>query len=356
MAKAGATYEQLETAFRHRNFKPLYFLYGEEPWFANQLQEVFLANVLSEHERAFNQDIVYGTDTETQAVMALCASYPMMAERRAIVVREFDSMKNNRLFASYAASPNPQASVLLICQGKPNASAHPYRALRDHAVWAEFKTLYSNQLPGWVQKYVQASGRTIDAQAAGMLADLVGNNLSSAATEVEKLITFVGGRQALTVQDIVQATGQTREFNVFELQKAIGEGRRAEAVRIAERMLRHSAYRRSEAIMIVSVLSGYFTRLWKLGAGKAAGVPESSLAGRVGVSPYFLKEYVSALKRMGMPFVEEAFKALLAADFELKGGAERDERLVLTLLLGKLVPEAKTEDKKSRRSASDIVY
>src|SRR5690606_20392298 len=132
----------------------------------------------------------------------------------------------------------------------------------------------------------------------------------------------------------------TREFNVFELQRAIGEGRYADALRIAERMMQQASNARSESLMIVSVLTGYFTKLWKLSVCQARRMPEQAMAARIGVPPFFIKEYLFSLRRFSPEALERAFAALLAADFELKGGSGRDERLVLALALRRLIPEA----------------
>ena len=340
MAKDGLTYERLDTAFRHRNFAPLYFFYGDEVFLMQELQDTLLEHALAPHERDFNYDLVYGQDAEASAVLGLCASYPMMAERRVVIVRNFEQLKGNRLFTDYAKAPNPSAVVVLACSTKPNLSTHPYRALKRHAAWAEFKTLYANQLPGWISRRIQALGYRAEPQAVQMLADYVGTNLQAAATELDKLIAFAGERRSLTADDVLHASGQTREFNVFELQKAIGEGRFHDAVRIGERLVAQAANARGEALMIVAVLTTYFTRLWKLGVLQSQGASEHEMAREAGINKYFLKEYVFSLRRFPPAALEQAFAALLAADYELKGGAQRDERLVLLLLIRRLLPEA----------------
>lgn len=339
MGKTGLSYEQLETAFRHRNFKPLYFLFGEERFLIEELQRVFLEHALAPHERDFNLDIVYGAEAETPAVLALCAGYPMMAERRVVIVRDFEKLKDNQRFAAYAERPNPTAIVLLACGTKPNLSAHPYRALKQHAAWAEFKPLYANQMAGWIQARVKALGYRIEAEAVQMLSDYLGTNLQTAAAEIDKLITFVGDRKTITGDDVVHASGQTREFNVFELQRSVGEGRFQDAFRIAERMLQQASNARGEALMIVSVLTSYFTKLWKLTVCQDRRLPEQAMAARIGVPPFFIKEYLFSLRQYGPGAIERAFETLLAADFELKGGSGRDERLVLALALRRLMPE-----------------
>lgn len=338
MAKSGLSYEQLRTAFAHQNFEPLYFLYGEETFLIDELQELLVENALAPEERDFNLDKVYGPETDAQTVLDLCAGYPVMAARRVIIVRDFHELRGNRAFKTYAEQPNPQAVVLLTCPTKPNLSAHPYRALRKHAAWGHFKPLYDNEMPGWIKERAEARGYRIKPKAVRMLADYVGTDMRTAASELEKLITFAGERDVLTAEDVVRASGQTRAFNVFELQEALGQGHHADAHRTAQRMLAQASNPKSEAIKIVAVLGAYFEKLWKLWACRGERLSKQALAKRIGVSPYFVKEYQASLKRYGRADIERAFSALLAADYELKGGARREARLVVTLLLRRLKP------------------
>ena len=337
-AKTGARYEDLVTAFRHRRFKPLYFFYGDEGFLIDELQQQLIEQALEPHEHPFNLDIVFGPEADTQAVLAQCAAYPMMAERRVVVVRGFEKLDNNRPFASYAEQPNPSAIVLLLCNGKPNLAQHPYRALKQHAVWAEFKSLYDRQLPGWITAHVKAKGFTLEGGAAARLAEGVGADLRTLAHEVDKLLAYVGDRREITEDDVVQAGGHSREHNVFELQKALGLGEHERALTIATHMMGHAASRRSDAIGMVAVLTGYVTKLWKLTACLADNMPEGQMVRHIGVPPYYLKEYLAALRYFRLPDLRRAFEALVAADVELKGGSSRDPQLIITLLLSRIRP------------------
>ncbi|GIV60027.1 MAG: DNA polymerase III subunit delta [Rhodothermaceae bacterium] len=297
MAQAGLTYETLETAFRHGNFKPLYFFFGEERFLIDSLQALLIEKALAPHERDFNLDIIYGAEANAVDVLARCAGYPVMAPRRVVIVRDFEKLPDNLRFKAYAEHPNPTAVVLLICGNKPNLAAHPYRALREHAAWAEFKPLYERQMPGWIEQRVREKGYRIDAKAAERLAAYVGTDLRSADAEIDKLITYAGGRETLTADDVVAAGGQTREYNVFELQRAVGAGHYPEALAITERLLQQASNARGEGLMIVSVLTGYFMKLWKLTDCQARGMTDRAMASRIGVSPYFIKEYLMSLRR-----------------------------------------------------------
>lgn len=336
MAARGATYEELAGAFRQRKFAPVYLLYGEERFFVDRLQSLLLERALAPHERDFNLDIVYGRDTDIQSVLALCSAYPMMAERRVVVVRDFDEIADNKRFKEYVERPNPAAVVLLLAGEKVNLAHHPYRAIREHAVAAEFKRLYEREIPRWVDAEVRDRGFTIDPGAVSMLSEYVGTSLLNAVQEIDKLTAFVGDRTHIDKDDVVQASGQTREFNVFELQKAVGDGRYPDAMRIAERMLQQASNSRGEALMIVSVLTSYYTKLWVLTACHARRISEKEMAARLGIPPFFVGDYLSSLRRLDRSSLSSAFSALASADYELKGGSGRDERLTMSLLVRRL--------------------
>ena len=339
-SKTGASFDDLATAFRHGRFAPLYFFYGEEGWYMDELQRLAVAHAVAPHERDFNLDVVFGPEASAQAVLAQCAQFPMMAERRLVVVRGFEKLDGNAAFRAYAEAPNPSATVLLLCHGKPNVSAHPYRALREHATWASFEPLKERALPSWVEGRFRARRVETEAGAAQVLAELAGSDLRALAGEVDKLITFVGDRGRVTRDDVHRAAGHSAEQNPFALQDALGRGDVTAALRIADALLAQAGNRSSEAIRIVALLGAYLGKLWKLTGCLASGVPEAQWARQIGINPFFLRDYVPSARRYGPGGVRRALGALLAADIELKGGGHRDPRLVLTLALRRAAASA----------------
>lgn len=332
-ADTGAAYDDLATAFRHGRFAPLYFFFGDEGFLMDELQALAVEHALRPHERDFNLDLVFGPEASAPAVLAQCAQFPMMAERRLVVVRGFEKLDENALFRTYAERPNPSTTVLLLCTGKPNLGQHPYRALKQHATWAEFRALKERQVPGWVERRFKARSVEVGSGAAAALADLVGTDLRTLASEVDKLTTFVGDRRRVTCDDVLRAAGHSADQNPFALQDALGAGDVPRALAIADALLAGAGNRASEAIKIVALLSAYLTRLWKLTGCLQQGVPEAQLAGQIGVPPFTVPEYVRAARRWGPGGLRRAFEALVAADFELKGDSRRDPRAILSLAL-----------------------
>lgn len=329
----GASFDDLATGFRHGRFAPLYFLFGDEGFLIDELQALAVEHAVDVGTRDFNLDVVFGPEASAPAVLAQCAQFPMMAERRLVVVRGFEKLDGNALFKAYAEAPNPSACVLLICTGKPNLAAHPYRALKERAVWAEFKAYKDHQIPAFVEARLRRARVEAESGAAAMLAELAGTDLRTVAHEVDKLVTFVGERNRVTRDDVVRAAGHNRDENPFELQAALAAGDLPRALAIADALLTRASNGRGEAVKLVALLSAYVMKLWRLSGCLNRGVPEPQLAGQIGVPPFTVPEYVRAVRRFGYGGLRRALDALLAADLELKGGSRRDERLVLVLAL-----------------------
>lgn len=332
----GAAYEDLATAFRHGRFQPLYFLFGEEGFLIDELQTLAIAHALQPHERDFNLDVVFGPEASAPAVLAQCSQFPMMAARRLVVVRGFESLDQNGLFKDYAERPNPSATVLLLCNTKPNLSQHPYRALKQHATWGEFRSLKEREIPGWAERRFKGNGIAVESGAASTLADLVGTDLRTIASEVDKLTAYVGSRKSVTRDDVLRAAGHSADQSPFALQEALAAGDVPRALSIADALLATAGNRSGEAIKTVALLNAYLTRLWKLTGCLAQNLPEPQLAGQIGVPPFTIPEYVRAARRWGPQGLKVAFEALLAADVELKGGSHRDPRTVLSLALPRM--------------------
>ncbi len=334
MADALTTYDRYATAFRKKAFKPVYYFYGSEKHLVDKLQSLLIEQALEPHERDFNLTIVYGAEADAKAVVAECASYPVMAQRRVVLIRDFEQMPGNELFVAYTKNPNPTSIVLIVSSGKGNVN--PYRAIASAAESAKFEPLRDRHLPGWLTREVAERGHKLLPDAAQVLAALAGNDLRTLTNELDKLVDFVGDNNEIGADDVLEVAGHSREYNVFELQKQVERKNFNESARILDQMLQVSSNETAMAHMTVSVLSSYFNRLSKLAGCQDKGVSPVELAKTIGVPSWALKDYQAALNRFSARHREAAQSALLSADSELKGGSARDDRLILALLLRRL--------------------
>lgn len=222
-AAKGTTYEDILRQLKAQNLAPVYYLMGEEDYYIDKLSDAIVDAALTKDERDFNLDIVYGAETNIDKVIELAHAYPMMAERRVVLVREAQAIRSLEGLDTYLAHLTP-TTVLVFCHkhGKLDARKAASKAIQQVGVMFESKKLYDNQLPPFISRYFKAQGVDIDPQAVQMLAGHVGADLSRLTTEMDKLLLALpeGGR-VVDAALVEQQTGMSKDFNDFELQAAL---------------------------------------------------------------------------------------------------------------------------------------
>lgn len=331
--------DSLETAIGHRKFDPVYFLFGDEEFLIDEAVNRLLAAAVDESTRSFNFDLLYGAEVSTVDIFERASAYPMMADRRVVVVREIDRTFAMRgrpdgasPFVRYVQSP-PKTTVLVLTaatsefmtKGKAKA---PYNFLIDHATSIHFKKIYDREIPSWLSSRIHSRGREITPDAVELFIGYVGGTLRVLNNEIEKLFTFIEDRKKITAEDVRAIVGASRVYNVFELQKAIGTRNQELAIEIADRML---AGGESEQL-ILTMLVRYFTILWRLTELRARTRDNNELARGVGISPFFINEYLAALSRYPLPRIRSAFEHLLETDVKLKT-TRLDSRLAVEMMV-----------------------
>jgi DNA polymerase-3 subunit delta len=215
---------------------------------------------------------------------------------------------------------------------EPDFRKKPFTDLKKRAELVECKPLYDNQVPVWIADRIRNQGREASAEACRLIQAYVGNSLRSLQNELDKLYVFMGERKKIALEDIAAVVGATKGFTVFELQNSIGRKDPKDAIKILERMLEVG----QSPQMIISMLTRFFTQLWKLTDLRSRRLPESDIAREIGVSPYFVKQIIEFRSNFDIRQIEENFKLLLEADTVLKS-TSRDPRLVLDLLVLSLI-------------------
>ena len=340
------TPESFETALRAGKLEPVYFLFGDEEFLVDEACDRLISTTVDDATREFNFDQLNGTEVSLPEVVERAMAYPLMAERRVVVVREVDRLFALRgkpapdsPFARYLSQP-PDTTLLVLTastgeflKGKTGAKA-PYDMLIKSASAVNYKKLYDREIPSWVAGRVRSRGKEITPEAVELFVGYAGGSLRVLSNEIEKLFTFVQERAKITADDVRAIVGANKTYNVFELQKAVGARNLELSVDIAERMLRAGE---SEQ-MILTMLTRYFTILWRLFEVRTRTRDNNEMARSVGISPFFLNEYLAAVGRYPLLQLQTAFEALLAADVTLKSsniaGATVLQMLLVAIIRG----------------------
>lgn len=219
----GITHEDIIRDVRAGEIAPVYYLMGEEDYYIDRLSDFLVDSLLKPEEKDFNFDVVYGVDVRMDQVLEMARTYPMMADRRVVLVREAQALRTLEGLDAYLKHFTP-TTVLIFCHkhGALNKNKAVVKSIQQVGVLFESKRLYDNQLPPFITSYVKRHKMDIEPQAVQMLADHIGADLNRLSTEMDKLLLSVpSGQGRVTAGLVEELTGVSKEFNNFELISAL---------------------------------------------------------------------------------------------------------------------------------------
>ena len=310
------TYESIMTELKNKQFRPIYFLMGEEPYFLDVITDYIAENVLAEQDKAFNQVVMYGKDTNVVTVIDAAKRFPMASQYQVVIVKEAQNMKEIDKLQFYMEKPL-KSTILVVCyKDKLDKRLKLYKILDQSKVAAVFdsKKLYDNQVSSWINGYLKERGYTIAPAAAELLTEYLGAELSKVANELNKMmITLPVNEKKITLEHIETNIGISKDYNVFELQKALGEKNVLKANRIIEYFNRNP--RNNPMVMVIANLYSYFAKILTYHY-----LPDKSqAASALKVNPYFVRDYVAAAGKYPAPKIIQIISILREYDMKSKG-------------------------------------
>ncbi len=343
------TFEKLIHDIREGKFSPVYFLMGEEPFFIDVVCNFLESKVLGEEEKEFNFSVFYGKDAIMPEIISAARRFPMMARYNLVLVREAQNLKNLSPRGD-DESFNAEYEALIRYVEKPlNTTilvfSHKYKTIdgrrklakliSEKGILFESKRVYDDKLPEWIDRYVRGKGYAINQQAARILADYLGADLSKVTNEIQKMFLDIEKGQEITPQIIEEKIGISKDFNVFELQKALGTLDHPKAFRIAKYF--GANQKANPLVMTVALLQQYFTKLMVY--HYSPDRTEKGLAAALGVHPFLLKDYHPCAKNFPPSRLEKVFSHLLECDLKSKGVgvASTDQGELLVELVFKIL-------------------
>lgn len=328
-------------AIKNKEFSPLYLLHGEETYYIDQLEAAIEANALQEHERAFNQTILYGKDTEFLQVVDAARRFPMMAERQLILLREAQDMRSLKELVKYAENPSP-TTVLVISHRhkKLNGNLALTKVLKKNGVVFEAKGLYENQIAGWISNYLKEKKYSIEPAAANLLGEFLGASLSKISNELDKLIINLAPGTKITSQIVEDQVGVSKDYNVFELQKAIGHHDVVKATRIVNYFKANP--KAGPLPMVLGSMYNYFSKVFCLKELQRKRTSRQDIMKALNLRfDFFLQDYETTARNYSEAGIRRLFGLLREYDLKSKGVdsnlAGRQENELLKELVWKML-------------------
>lgn len=311
------TFSQILNDLKKKQYQPVYFLHGNESYFIDAIADYIEKNVLSDGEKSFNQTILYGKEIEFKQVVDTARRYPMMAPYQVVIIKEAQEMRTLKQLVTYVEQP-AQTTILVICHKHKRFDSRTKlgKVLKKKAVVFEAKKLYDNQLPDWIHNYLQDKGFTIKPAATALIAEYLGTNLSKVVNELDKLAINLPQGTNITQQHIQSNIGISKDYNVFELQKALGQKQVTKVNRIIKYFGANP--KKNPMVMMVGSLYNYFSKIYMLHFLRNSGDPAILKALRLS-SSFFLREYKASARNYPRPQTEKVLAILKEYDLKSKG-------------------------------------
>lgn len=313
---AALTFDHIIQDIRRKIYYPVYLLHGEEPYFIDAITDLIEESILTDTEKEFNQTVVYGRDIAVGNLIDIARRYPMMANYQVVIVREAQEMDEITELEPYLKNLQPSTILVL---------AYKYRKIDQRKNFAKIieksgvvfhsARLYDDKIPAWISKEITARGFSIKPDACQLLADYLGNDLSRISNELNKLIINLPVGSAIDAGIVERNIGISKDYNVFELQNALG----AHDVRKANRIISYFTANPKQGPMVVvlTILYSFFMKvmIYHQLEDKSTGHVASALS----VNPFFVKDYIKASQNYSIRRLRAIIGLLREYDLRVKG-------------------------------------
>lgn len=332
-----ASVKKIMTDLKAGKYAPVYFLQGEETFYIDMIANYIEEHALPPAEKGFNQVVVYGKDAAMAAILTHARRFPMMAEKQVVIVKEAQEIQDinkesgSKLLLDYLKNPVP-STILVFCHKHKSLDKRKElgKKIEQYTTALNCKKIYDNQLPEFVGEYAREKKITIDDRAVMALCEYVGNDLHRLANEIDKLLIAAQGNN-ITVEQVMNGVGVSKEYNIFELQKALIRKDTLLANKIVNYFEANT--RKNPVIPVVAFLFSFFSKL--LAASQCTDKSEKGLVSALKISPYAAKDYLSALRQYPADKIIFTIASLKDADLKLKGvnsGSDSEGQILRELI------------------------
>ena len=308
--------EDILNHFNQKQFSSVYLLIGEENYYIDLLVSKFENEILDESEKDFNMTILYGLETNSKEICSFAKQYPIISQNRIVIVKEFQQIdkKELPLLTFYLEKPLSSTILVLVNKNKPIDKKFLDKVSKSGVVF-ESNKLYEDKVTAWIDRYVKQKGFSIEASATNLIFEHLGNNLQKISNEIDKMSINLQQGSVIRLEDIANHIGINKDYNIFELQNAIGKLAHNKINKIVNYLLSNT--NENPIQMMLPNLFSYFMKV-----GIVAQLREKtneSVASAIGVSPYFARDYIYAAQIFPLEKIYQNIDLIKEYDLKTKG-------------------------------------
>ncbi|MEE9450012.1 MAG: DNA polymerase III subunit delta [Ignavibacteriaceae bacterium] len=334
MAKSKApSILQVNPDLKKGKLTPIYYFFGEDSFSLDSALSSVEAAVEPLLSSDFDKEVFYGEDKSLDEVLDLALTFPFGSEKKIIVFKQFDKVRDKKILKDYALAPADFTVLVLIHNGAiANLSLEPYKTLLENNFIFEAKQLKGSALVDWLVSYTESKGKTLKRENAQVLVDMVGENRSMLETQLEKILLYLKDTNEITIENIQAVSSSLKQFTIFDLQDALAEMDKPRVIEIAFNLLDNGF----ETVFIVNMLTRYFTGLSKVTELRSKNMPDQAAARIVGTHPFYYRGYIKARTLYSDEKLIDIFRALLKADISIKT-TNLDDKTLITILISEIL-------------------
>ncbi len=314
--KNDTSYDNLLSNLKNHIYHPVYLLHGDESYFIDLISDYIEEHVLSDLEKEFNQTVVYGKDSEVHTLMSYAKRYPMMANYQVLIVKEAQDLDKIEEFQAYLENPL-KSTILVLCYkyGKFDKRKSFYKSVEKHGVAFESARLYDNKIPEWINDYLRKRKYAITPKASALLLEFLGTDLGKIVNELQKLLINIPAGSEIDEDYVEKNIGISKDYNVFELQKALG---RKDILKANQIILYFAANPRENPLpKVLPILSSFFAKV--LQYHYLPDKSQNAVASALGIRPFFVADFQQAARSFSVRKLVSVISLLREYDLKGKG-------------------------------------
>lgn len=312
-----SSHEDIISELKNKIYKPLYLLSGEESYFIDKVVDYIEDNVLTEDEKSFNLTVIYGKDADVRQIDSIAKRYPMMSNYQVVIIKEAQDLKGINDLVFYAEKPLKSTILVVSYKHKEiDARGKLYKTFEKNGTVLKSKRLYENQVPNWIVSCLKTKGMNIKPEAATMISDFLGTDLSKVENELNKLQILLPPGTTITPDHVEKNIGISKDYNVFELMNAIGSRNILKANKIINYFGENT--KENPPVLIIDRMYVFFTQLLKIHAlGPQAD--RKAIATELGINEFFAKDYITGKNNFPIMKIINNISTLREFDLKSKG-------------------------------------
>lgn len=326
MAKEKSNFGTVISKIKNKEYSPIYLLYGEEAFFIDEISKLCVNSIIPEEEQSFNLAVLYGKDCTMRDIIANAKTFPFIGEKKLIIVKEAQNLlKDLKQLESYA-NQYLKSTILMFCFKDTKSIDNRLKVVKiidEIGTIFESKKLYERETASWITTQLKNKKMTISSEALQLLISHTGTDLSLINNEINKLFIAIGNKKnEISSEDISKYVGVNKEYNIFELQKAIGKKDFYTSIKIIDYFTQNR--NSTNLVLLFSNLYNFFTKILILHCINYRQKSDYEISNELGVNPFFVKDYVLAASNFNIDRTINNISYLKEADLKYKGVLSRE--------------------------------